>query len=173
MPGPVLLHGDTVVADDAEFVARGRNDPAVRPWLPRSRPYAVTEAHEDVGGYMSDDSDGLGLLACVDGDLVRLVSTFIIEADSGRAFIEAWFVSEAQGKRYGTDAVGRPVEYGFEERWLYHIGAGARADSDASRATLETLSLFNEGRHREHCYVDGKYVDQVSYGLLESEWRAD
>ena len=75
MPGPPFLHGErvdlhTVVEADAEFIARGRNDPVVRPWLLRSRPHAVTEAREDVEGYTSDDSDGLGLLTCVDGDPV-------------------------------------------------------------------------------------------------------
>jgi RimJ/RimL family protein N-acetyltransferase len=178
MPGPPFLHGErvdlhTVVEADAEFIARGRNDPAVRPWLPRSRPHAVTEAREDVEGYVSDDSEGLGLLACVDGDPIGLVSMFMIEADSGRAFIGAWFVPEAQGKGYGTDAVGRLVEYGFDERRFHRIGATARADNDASRATLEKLGFVQEGRHREHYYVEGTYVDQITYGLLESEWRAD
>ncbi|PSP77369.1 GNAT family N-acetyltransferase [Halobacteriales archaeon QS_4_69_225] len=178
MPGPPFLHGEkvdlhTVVEADAEFIARGRNDPAVRPWLPRSRPHAVAEAREDVEGYMSDDSDGLGLLACVDGDPVGLVSMFMIEADSGRALVAAWFVPEAQGKGYGTDAVGRLVEYGFDERRLHRIGASARADNDASRATLEKLGFVREGCRREHYYVDGEYVDRITYGLLESEWRAD
>ena len=94
MPGPPFLHGErvdlhTVVEADAEFIARGRNDPAVRPWLPRSRPHVVTEAREDVEGYTSDDSEGLGLLACVNGDPIGLVSMFMVEADSGRAFIGA------------------------------------------------------------------------------------
>ena len=178
MPGPSFLHGEkvdlhTVVEADAESIARGRNDPAVRPWLPRSRPHAVAEAREDVEGYMSDDSEGLGLLACVDGDPVGLLSMFMVEADSGRAFIGAWFVPEAQGKGYGTDAVGRLVEYGFDERRLHRIGAGARADNDASRATLEKLGFVQEGRHREHYYVEGTYVDQITYGLLESEWRVE
>jgi RimJ/RimL family protein N-acetyltransferase len=178
VPGPPFLHGErvdlhTVVEADAEFIARGRNDPAVRPWLPRSRPHAVTEAREDVEGYMSDDSEGLGLLACVDGDPIGLVSMFMVEADSGRAFIGAWFVPEAQGKGYGTDAVGRLVEYGFDERRFHRIGATARADNDASRATLEKLGFVQEGRHREHYYVEGTYVDQITYGLLESEWQAD
>ena len=178
MPGPPFLHGErvdlhTVVEADAEFIARGRNDPAVRPWLPRSRPHAVTEAREDVEGYMSDDSEGLGLLACVDGDPIGLVSMFMVEVDSGRAFIGAWFVPEAQGKGYGTDAIGRLVEYGFDERRFHRIGAAARADNDASRATLEKLGFVQEGRHREHYYVEGEYVDQITYGLLESEWRAD
>ena len=146
MPGPPFLHGErvdhhTVVEADAEFIARGRNDPAIRPWLRRSRPHAVVEVREDVEGYMSDDGDGLGLLACVDGDPVGLLSMFTFEADSGRAFIGARFVPEAQGKGHGTDAVGRLVEFGFDERRLHRIGAGARADNDASRAMLETLGF--------------------------------
>jgi RimJ/RimL family protein N-acetyltransferase len=178
MPGPPFLHGEevdlhAVAEEDAEFVARGRNDPEVRPWLPRSRPHAVAEASEDIEGYMNDDSDGLGLLACVDGEPIGLLSMFMFEPDSGHAFIGAWFVPEEQGQGYGTDAVGRFVEYGFDERRLHRIGAAARADNDASRATLEKLGFVQEGRHREHYYVDGEYVDQITHGLLESEWQAD
>ena len=98
---------------------------------------------------------------------------FMIEADSGRAFVGAWFVPEAQGKRYGTDAVGRLVECGFDERRLHRIGAGGRADNDASRAMLEKLGFVQEGRHREHYHVEGEYVDQITHGLLESGWRAN
>ena len=53
MPGPPFLYGKrvdlhTVVEADAEFIARGRDDPTVRPWLPRSRPHAVAELRECV-----------------------------------------------------------------------------------------------------------------------------
>ena len=152
MPGPPFPHEErvdlhTVVEADGGFIARGRDDPAVGPWLFRSRPHAVAEAREDVEGYTSDDSDGLGPLARVDGDPVGLVSMFTFEADSGRAFVGARFVPEAQGKRYGTDAVGRLVEYGSDERRLHRIGAGARTDDDASRAMLEKLGFVREGRH--------------------------
>ena len=89
MPGPPFPHEErvdlhTVVEADGGFIARGRDDPAVGPWLFRSRPHAVAEAREDVEGYTSDDSDGLGPLARVDGDPVGLVSMFTIEADSRR-----------------------------------------------------------------------------------------
>ena len=179
MADPPFLHGEradlqTVVEADAEFIARGRDDSGVRPWLPRSRPHAVAEAREDVEGYTSDDSDGLGLLACVDGDPVGPVSMFTTEADSGRAFVGVWFVPGGpQGKRYGTDAVGRLVEYGFDERRLHRIGAGARADDDASRAMPENLGFVREGHHREHYHVEGEYVDRITYSPLESGWRAN
>jgi RimJ/RimL family protein N-acetyltransferase len=28
-----------------------------------------------------------------------------------------------------------------------------------------------EGRHREHCWVRGRYEDEVAMGLLRDEWR--
>jgi len=178
MPGPVFLHGETVDLhvpdeDDAAFVARGRNDPDVRPWLPQSRPQTVAETADDLAEPAGGDTDDVRLVVCVDGEPVGMASMGRLDNDDGRAVVGAWFRPDAQHQGYGSDALGRLVRYGFEDRRLNRVGAAARADNEASRAMLESLGFVQEGRQRDVYYFDGGYVDRVVYGLLESDWRAD
>lgn len=179
MPGPCFLRGDTVdlhvvVEEDLPFVSRWRNAPEVRRWLPRSRPETgldIESFHDEVDGGMP--GDGTRLLACVDGERVGLVSLFLVEPDSSRARIGAWLKPEAQGQGYGKAAASLLVTYAFEERGLRKLVANARADNDASRAVLEGLGFTEEGRQREHYFVEGEYVDRVLYGLFAEEWTAE
>lgn len=179
MPGPVFLCGDrvdlrVVEQSDLSFVSRWRNDPDVRRWLPRSRP----ETPGDIEAFY-DESDpawareGVRLLACVDDERVGLVSMFLVEPDSRRARIGAWLKPDAQGQGYGREAASLLVTHAFEERGLRKLVANARADNDPSRAVLEGLGFVEEGRQREHYYVEGEYVDRVLYGLFAEDWTAE
>lgn len=179
MPGPVFLRGDDVdlhVVDEADlpFVSKWRNDPEVRRWLPRSRPEtrADTREHYDEFVKGADDS-GVNLLACVDEAPVGQVSLFLVDPDSRRARMGAWLKPDAQGQGYGREAASLLVTYAFAERGLRKLVANARADNDPSRSVLEGLGFVEEGRQREHYFVEGEYVDRVMYGLFAEEWTAE
>jgi RimJ/RimL family protein N-acetyltransferase len=177
MPGPVFLRGDRVslhVADesDLEFVTRWRNHPDVRRWMPRSRPETPDDTEEFYDGFVKgDDDSGVCLLACEDAEPLGLVSLFLVDADSRRGRMGAWLRPDAQGEGYGTEAASLLVEYAFAERNLRKLVANARADNEPSRGTLEKLGFTEEGRQREHYFLDGEYVDRVIYGLFAHEWR--
>ena len=178
MPGPVFLHGDTmdlhtVAEDDAEFIARWRNDPDVRPWLPQTRPQTVAGTADELADPEGTDDSELRLIVCDDGEPLGAVGLARLDNAAGRAAIGAWFRPGAQGQRYGIDAVGRLVHCGFDDRRLNRTGAAARADNEASRAALESLGFVREGRHRDVHFLDGEYVDRVVYGLPESDRRSE
>jgi len=173
----VFLHGDTVdlptvAEDDAEFIARWRNDPEVRPWLPQTRPQTVAETADELADPGGTDDSELRLIVCDDGEPLGAVGLARLDNAAGRAAVGAWFRPGAQGQGYGSDAVGRLARYGFDDRRLNRIGAAASADNGASRAMLESLGFVQEGRHREVHFLDGEYVDRVVYGLLESDRRS-
>lgn len=174
MPGPVFLAGDrvdlrTVEPDDAPFLARGRNHPEVRRWLPRAHPQSVGAAREAIEG---DERDGVSLLACDGDEPVGVVSLFLEVPESGRAMLGAWVAPEAQGEGYGTAATDLLVEYAFHERRLRKLEAGALATNGASRAVLESVGFEREGRMADHYVVDGERVDRVAYGLRRADWTS-
>ncbi len=116
-------------------------------------------------------ANAVNLLACVDGDPVGFVALFDWDESSGRAELAYWVAPDHQGNGYGTEATELAVEYAFDERRCHRLVAGAHETNDASRALLETLGFREEGRQRQHVFVDGEYVDTVLYGLLANEWR--
>lgn len=173
MPGPVFLSGDTVSLrtlerEDLSFLHEYRNRPEVRRSLGRVHPQNREQLEQDFEGYMSN---AVNLLACVDGDPVGFVALFDWSESAGRAELAYWIVPEQQGNGYGTEATELAVEYAFDERRCHRLVAGAHETNDGSRALLEKLGFQEEGRQREHVFVDGEYVDTVLYGLLAEEWR--
>jgi RimJ/RimL family protein N-acetyltransferase len=116
-------------------------------------------------------SDGVTLLVCRDEEPVGFVALFDWSESSGRVEVAYWITPDNQGEGYGSEAVGLAVEYAFDERRFHKVVAHAHAQNDASRALLESLGFQQEGRRREHVFLDGEYVDSISYGLLESEWH--
>jgi RimJ/RimL family protein N-acetyltransferase len=173
MPGPRFLDGDqialrTLEPEDLSFLQTYRNRPDVRRPLGRDRPQNRPSLEDDFEGYMSD---GVTLLVCRDEEPVGFVALFDWSESSGRVEIAYWITPDNQGKGYGSEAVGLAVEYAFDERRFHKVVAGAHAHNDASRDLLESLGFQQEGRRREHVFLDGEYVDSISYGLLESEWR--
>lgn len=178
MPGPVFLSDDrvelrTVEAEDLDFLAEWRNDPAVRQWMPRAHPTDGATLRERFEGYLSDD-DSVNLLACdPDGDdPLGMVSLFDVVPESGRGRLSAWLATHAQGEGYGTAATELLIAHAFRERRLEKLVAGALADNEPSRGLLETVGFEQEGLQRRHYYVRGEWKDRAVYGLLREEWAA-
>ncbi|RBI63543.1 GNAT family N-acetyltransferase [halophilic archaeon] len=173
MPGPVFVSGDTVSLrtlerEDLPFLQEHRNRPDVRRSLGRVHPQNREKLDQDFEGYMAN---AVNLLACVDGDPVGFVALFDWDESSGRAELAYWVSPDHQGNGYGTEVTELAVEYAFDERRCHRLVAGAHETNEASRALLETLGFREEGRQRQHVFVDGEYVDTVLYGLLVDEWR--
>lgn len=173
MPGPVFLRGDTVSIrtlerEDLDFLQTHRNHPEVRRMLGRVHPQNHDKVEQDFEGYMSN---AVNLLACVEGEPVGFVALFDWNESAGHAELAYWIAPDEQGNGYATEAVELAVEYAFDERRCHRLDAGAHATNDASRALLEKLGFEEEGRRREHVFLDGEYVDTVLYGLLADEWR--
>ena len=176
MPGSVFLRGEdvelrTVEREDLDFLREHRNDPDVRRWLPRVHPQNRVQVEEMFEERISG-GDGVTLLVTPADDDERLgcVSLFDVSPESGRATLAAWLAPDAQGQGYGAAATELLVGYGFDERRLDRLEAGALATNDASRALLESVGFVEEGRLRNHYFVDGEHVDRVVYGLLREEW---
>ena len=52
---------------------------------------------------------------------------------------------------------------------LEKLSADALATNPASQRVLEKNGFLEEGRFRDHAFVDGERVDVVRYGLLADE----
>ncbi|MFB6193774.1 MAG: GNAT family N-acetyltransferase, partial [Halobaculum sp.] len=158
----------TVEEEDLDFLQRGVNDRRV--WRPIGRPRPVTGPEEReffeeviVGG------DGVHLLVCVEGERVGIVS--LTDPDRS-AEVGYWIAPESHEQGYGSAAVGRLVEYGFDQLGLHRVEARVFDFNEASQALLRSLGFTHEGTFRETGIVDGDYRDTLWFGLLEDEWRS-
>jgi RimJ/RimL family protein N-acetyltransferase len=74
-------------------------------------------------------------------------------------------------KSYGSEATRLLIKYGFEQLNLHRISSGAISFNERSIRLHLSVGFKEEGREREVRFRNGKYYDQVLFGLLRTEWK--
>ena len=77
-----------------------------------------------------------------------------------------------QGRGLGTDAIRVLCRYGFALRGLHRLSLETLADNRAMIAVATRLGFTREGTARGAAWVNGEFLDDVSFGLLAEEFRA-
>lgn len=78
--------------------------------------------------------------------------------------------SSAWGKGYATEVFSMLSDHAFRELNLNKLEAGVYSQNEGSLRMLERNGFVREGVIRQHCWLDGEYVDVVKMGLLAQDW---
>lgn len=70
-----------------------------------------------------------------------------------------------------TEALMAVLRYGFETTRLNKVEACTDPRNVASIRLLEKLGFHQDGVLRENTYFHGRFIDEVVFSLLASEWR--
>ena len=114
---------------------------------------------------------------------------FVIEADgkvighiglhpwrnrrAGTAYLGVGIYDPAYlGKGYGRDAIGLFLDWAFRIQNYRRIGLMTDATNERAIRAYLACGFVEEGRRRQHEYVDGRYVDEVIMGILRADWEA-
>ncbi|WP_254762841.1 GNAT family N-acetyltransferase [Natrinema marinum] len=173
MPGPVFLDGDRVTLrpieeEDIEFLQEQVNDPQIWRAIGRSRPMNREQEREFFENDVCGD-DTVVLMIVADSTPVGTVGLHSFDWEAGRSELGYWIAPDHQRRGYGTDAVERILEYGFDQLGLHRIEARVFELNEPSRGLLESVGFTQEGVHRDVEFIDGAYQDAYWYGLLEDE----
>jgi ribosomal-protein-alanine N-acetyltransferase len=115
--------------------------------------------------------------------------TFVIEDISVNQFIglfalnlgdkkhrsgEVWFKLHFDhwGKGYGTEAVNRVLDFGFNDLNLHRIKAGCAVQNIASIKVLEKVGMIREGRGRQLLPLKSGWSDNFHYAVLDTDSRS-
>ncbi len=157
---------DAGLYDDVETRARADN----RPWVPRApgsseSPYAVVETSSAAAHFSvvsTADSD----------DLIGEALLWDIDTHNRSAHIGLSLLPEWRGQGLGKEVLELLGRYAFEVRGLHRLQLETAADNAAMIGAAESTGFTHEGVLREASWALGKYLDQVIFGLLASEWSA-
>jgi len=167
----------TAESEDVPFAQRAGANPEIR--YPLGTPLQNRDDYEDWA-----DGDADRLVVCLESapppgppadcdDLERIGVVSVEDADWRRPELGYWLVPEVHGRGYGREAVSLVIEFVFGTYDHPAVGAVAYDCNDASRGLLDSLGFEEEGRARRDRFIDGAYVDTMTYGLLREEWRED
>ena len=93
-----------------------------------------------------------------------------VQFDRAFKFAELAYIinPEYWGKGYGTEAVGRVVQFLVEEMKIHKIRAGFFAKNVASNRVLEKVGFKQEGYLRDNVLIDGEFEDEYLMALIAS-----
>jgi ribosomal-protein-serine acetyltransferase len=163
----------TYVVGDADelFALVDASRERLRPWMIWE---PTTKSVDDTRAFIqaclaSTDYEGNGLWR--DGRLIGGIGLSLdTMANSGE--IGYWLADGHEGKGLVTRACTRFFDFAFDELGLHRMELQAAVENVRSRAVAQRIGMREEGVARDGCRVAGGYLDSVTYGILEDEWRA-
>ena len=75
------------------------------------------------------------------------------------------------GRGYGREAVSLLLDYAFRLRNLRRVWLEVHASNERAIRAYSSCGFVEEGRMREHTWLDGRYLDNGLMGILRDEWR--
>lgn len=77
-----------------------------------------------------------------------------------------------QGKGYGSEAINWVLEWAFQIAGVHRVAISAFEWNEGAVRLYGRLGFQLEGRGREAMWYNGRFWDDVQFGMLEHEWRA-
>ena len=170
-----MLSGDRVVLrplrpEDLEPFWRARLDPMTwaqtteSPLLPQT--LAEYRARYDAPAIDSSAAFAVD----VDEVLVGRAALFCVDELARSGEVGLSLLPAHQGKGYGRDVLRVLLGYGFRSRNLRRIHLQTLASNEPALRAYRAVGFVEEGRRREHAWVEGRYDDVVLMSVLRSEW---
>lgn len=171
-----MLHGDQVVLrpthpDDYPALYAWRIDVATWTAMSGSPVWPLSLADfSEFYDRMVRGKDAAEFAIDVEGRLVGRCGMFQLDELSRNAEVGISLGMEHRGKGFGRDAMCVLLRYGFAHRNLHRVWLETVATNHAALRSYAAAGMVEEGRLREHAWVDGGYVDVVRMAALRAQW---
>lgn len=150
------------------------NDPTIVKFLsdrflyPQSRRQVENFLNET----MKDDWTGFVISDRETGDYRGQIDFVNVDQKNGCAEV-AIVIGDTNNisKGIGTEAMKLMMEFGFKNLRLKRIELSCWDYNERAINLYNKLGFTEEGRKRKNRYYDGKYHDEVFFGILREEWK--
>lgn len=113
---------------------------------------------------------GLGIGIWFQGNLAGAVRYHEIDLTNRSTELGYWLGSMFEGRGLVTKACHVMLDHAFNDIGLNRVVIGCSPDNHKSLAIAERLGFTREGVLRRSEWLKDRFVDQVVYGILASEW---
>lgn len=139
-------------------------------WFPRSRAAARRWAEETAERSPEDDNFHFEIETLA-GELVGSIAIHRAEPRTG-TFSYGIAIAEEHGRKgYASEAVLLALRYYFLERRYQKVTTTVDEFNDASLRLHQRLGFQREGQLRRMTFTQGRYYDQVVFGMTREEFE--
>lgn len=78
---------------------------------------------------------------------------------------------EFQHKGFATESVKRVIDFLFSDLHKHRIVTSIDPDNESSIRLVERLGFRKEAHFVESLFLNGRWVDDIIYALLERDWK--
>jgi RimJ/RimL family protein N-acetyltransferase len=107
-------------------------------------------------------------------DSNRLIGTCALsqlDPDNGSALFHITIgEKDTWGRGYGTEATRLMLDHAFTELGLHRVALTVFAFNERAVRSYRSVGFVVEGRAREAIWREGRWWDEISMSLLDSEW---
>ena len=160
-----------------DVATRVRSD--LRPWVPipfgPASPFWVpglgaNPAAPSEAGTADPDSAIFSVVELATGELAGEALLWAIDLHNRSAHVGISLRPAFRGRGLGVDVVPILCRYGFQVRGLRRLQLETLADNHAMMAVASKLGFTREGMTRNSSWVNGRFCDDVIFGLLAEEF---
>ncbi len=109
-------------------------------------------------------------------DTNRLIGTCALsqlDSDNGSALYHITIgEKDAWGRGFGTEATRLMLDHAFGTLGLHRIGLSVFSFNERAIRSYQSCGFVIEGRAREAIWRDGRWWDEISMSVLQSDWEA-
>jgi len=140
-----------------------------RPWVPV--PFGPASPHwpgEEAPS--ASDAAVFAVAELATGELAGEALLWSIDLHNRSAHLGLSLRPACRGRGLGEDTVRVLCRYGFAIRGLHRLQLETLTDNHAMIAAAERVGFTREGTSRGSSWVNGRWTDDVIFGLLDTEF---
>jgi RimJ/RimL family protein N-acetyltransferase len=104
-------------------------------------------------------------------DLIGVLSFHWVQTSSQVGHLRMNFGEKDHAKEYAQEVLALALRYAFMELSLHRVTAQTQGHREDEIKLLEQAGFLRESQRRQAVFQDGKYRDELVYGLLRNEWK--
>ncbi len=140
----------------------------------------IPETIEDVEIFMGKIAKQINIpqswfqLAVVEKDSQKIIGDIgihFLDEESKQTEIGCTLNKNFQNKGYATEAVQKVIDFLFKDLKKHRIITSIDPDNINSIRLVERIGFRKEAHFVESLFINGRWVDDVIYGLIERDWE--
>jgi len=140
----------------------------------------IPETIEDVEVFIGKISEQINIpdtwfqFVIVDKESLEIIGDLgihFMDEENLQAEIGCTLNKKFQNKGFATEAVKRVIDYLFNDLKKHRIITSIDPDNINSIRLVERIGFRKEAHFIESLYLNGKWVDDLVYALIEKDWK--